>query len=154
MTSVYFVMMYQMQTLSQKIDLLIEEYSLLKHPFYQSWSAGTLTKDMLAGYSKEYYQLVKAVPTLVSKAADGCADEYKSEVAGVHLEEEEHIGFWERFAKSLDVDTDSLLSYTGTAKTQVAVDMMLDACQDQACAAAVMYAFEKEIPVVSQSKLE
>ncbi len=147
-------MMYQMQTLSQKIDLLIEEYSLLKHPFYQSWSAGTLTKEVLAGYSKEYYQLVKAVPALVSKAADGCDPAYHEEVAGVHLEEQEHIGFWEKFAHSLNVDTSSLMNYTGLDKTQAAVNMMLDACVDQSSATAVMYAFEKEIPVVSQSKLD
>jgi len=51
-----------MNYLIQKIDQMIEERSLLKHPFYQTWSDGKLTPEALAGYSKEYYQLVKAVP--------------------------------------------------------------------------------------------
>ena len=51
-----------MNYLIQKIDQMIEEKSLLKHPFYQTWSDGKLTPEALAGYSKEYYQLVKAVP--------------------------------------------------------------------------------------------
>ena len=43
-----------MSDLIQKIDRIIEERSLLKHPFYQSWSDGKLTRGALAGYSKEY----------------------------------------------------------------------------------------------------
>ena len=50
----------------QKIDEMIEERSLLKHPFYQMWSDGKLTKESLAGYSKEYFQLVKAVPAFMA----------------------------------------------------------------------------------------
>ena len=55
-----------MSDLIQKIDMLIEERSLLKHPFYQAWSEGKLTQDALAGYSKEYFQLVKAVPRFMT----------------------------------------------------------------------------------------
>ncbi len=46
----------------KRIDEMIEEISLLKHTFYQMWSDGKLTQESLAGYSKEYFQLVKAVP--------------------------------------------------------------------------------------------
>lgn len=143
-----------MQTLSQKIDALIEKYSLLKHPFYQSWSAGTLTKEMLAGYSKEYYQLVKAVPAMVEQAVQGCPADLQQEVTGVELEEKEHIGFWERFASSLSVDETTLKAYVGAVKTQEAVTTLLHTCQTHLTSAAVMYAFEKEIPVVSKSKLD
>lgn len=143
-----------MQTLSQKIDILIDEYSLLKHPFYQSWSAGTLTKDMLAGYSKEYYQLVKAVPVFSAMILANSPVALKKEVEGVYLEEKEHIGFWEKFARSLDINVDTLQSYTGMEKTNAAVQKMTDACTDFATAATVMYAFEKEIPVISKTKLE
>ncbi len=56
-----------MNHLIQEIDRIIEERSLLKHPFYQAWSDGKLTRESLAGYSKEYYQLVKAVPIFMDK---------------------------------------------------------------------------------------
>ncbi len=46
-----------------QINAEIEKNSLLKHKFYQMWQEGKLTLDHLAGYSKEYYQLVKNVPT-------------------------------------------------------------------------------------------
>ncbi len=58
----------------KRIDEMIEERSLLKHPFYQMWSDGKLTQESLAGYSKEYFQLVKAVPffmtPIIEKAPD------------------------------------------------------------------------------------
>ena len=59
-----------MNFLISEIDRIIEERSLLKHPFYQSWSDGTLTREALAGYSKEYYQLVKAVPIFMTQLMD------------------------------------------------------------------------------------
>jgi len=59
-----------MNSLIQKIDRIIEERSLLNHPFYQTWSDGKLTHEALAGYSKEYYQLVKAVPIFMTQLLD------------------------------------------------------------------------------------
>ena len=41
-----------MNSLTQNIDRIIEERSLLKHPFYQTWSDGKLTREALVGYSK------------------------------------------------------------------------------------------------------
>ena len=48
-----------MGSLIKRIDQIIEDKSLLKHPFYEMWSDGKLELDSLKGYSKEYYQLVK-----------------------------------------------------------------------------------------------
>ena len=47
--------------LIQKIDQIIEERSLLKHPFYEMWSDGKLTQESLAGYSKSSRIVVKGV---------------------------------------------------------------------------------------------
>ena len=54
-----------MVSIIERIDAEIEQQSLLKHPFYQAWSEGKLTAEQLAGYSMEYFQLVKQVPILV-----------------------------------------------------------------------------------------
>jgi len=63
-----------MNHLIQEIDRIIEERSLLKHPFYQTWSDGKLTREALVGYSKEYYQLVKAVPIFMTQLMDHVPD--------------------------------------------------------------------------------
>ena len=59
-----------MTLLIDRINAEIEKGSLLKHRFYQLWQEGKLTLDQLSGYSKEYFQLVKNVPSFVENALD------------------------------------------------------------------------------------
>src|SRR5208282_3031392 len=40
----------------------IHPYDLLRHPFYQAWSAGELTRDDLREYAEDYYPQVEAFP--------------------------------------------------------------------------------------------
>ena len=40
------------KTLVESLDALIEKYHLLKHPFYQAWTAGKLSKASLALYAE------------------------------------------------------------------------------------------------------
>lgn len=51
-----------MSELLNRIDRLIEERHLLKHPFYQAWNAGELSIESLLEYSCQYYAQVKAFP--------------------------------------------------------------------------------------------
>ena len=44
------------------LDLMIAERSLLKHPFYQAWTAGTLSIERLQNYAVQYYPHVAAFP--------------------------------------------------------------------------------------------
>ena len=41
-----------------KIDAAIAEKSLLKHPFYQDWQAGKLSRKALQLYAAQYYKHV------------------------------------------------------------------------------------------------
>src|SRR5260370_16118290 len=45
-----------------RIDAAIAEKSLLKHPFYQDWQAGELSRGALQLYSGQYYPHVAGVP--------------------------------------------------------------------------------------------
>ena len=138
--------------LIQRIDDIIEAGSLLKHPFYRMWSEGQLTRPMLAGYSKEYYQLVKAVPlymeSILSVASQ--SDELESNMR----EEYEHIPLWEDFAAGLGVPRGDLASYGGLEKTRSAVSSLHGLMDGYRAGAAAMYSLEKEIPEISRTKLE
>ena len=138
----------------QKIDEMIEERSLLKHPFYQMWSDGKLTQESLAGYSKEYFQLVKAVPSFMTPSIEKSPESVVGELVENQQEESDHIKSWIAFAGELGISEDELTSYSGTSKTQKAVsdlNQLMDTFDGGACA---MYAFEKEIPKISQTKLD
>ena len=138
----------------KKIDEMIQERSLLKHPFYQSWSDGKLTQESLAGYSKEYFQVVKAVPTFMTPIIEKAPDGIVSELIENQQEESDHIKSWISFTGELGISDNELTSYTGLPKTIKAVselNKLMNTFEGGSCA---MYAFEKEIPIISQTKLD
>ncbi len=143
-----------MNSLVKKIDDMIEEKSLLKHPFYKMWSDGKLTLDSLAGYSKEYFQLVKAVPSFMTPIIDRAPDALKKELISNQDEEIQHIDLWKNFACSLGVDESDLDKYSGLPKTMLAVSKLSTLMNSFEGGSCAMYAFEKEIPKISKVKLE
>lgn len=143
-----------MNSLIKRIDEMIEERSLLKHPFYQMWSDGKLSLDSLTGYSKEYYQLVKSVPSFMTPIIEQAPDSLKSELTSNQEEEIQHIKPWLRFASSLGVDEKELEHYAGLPKTIQAVSQLSSLMNSFEGGSCAMYAFEKEIPKISQVKLE
>jgi pyrroloquinoline-quinone synthase len=142
--------------LVERIDAEIEKRSLLKHSFYQMWSEGKLTVDHLRGYSKEYFQLVKAVPAFVHNVASLNTDEsLRADIEGNMKEETEHVEPWARFAIAVGVPEDELYGYLGAAKTNEAVAKMMDLSRMSfEEAAAAMYTFEAELPKISRNKID
>jgi len=127
----------------KRIDEMIEERSLLKHPFYQMWSDGKLTQESLAGYSKEYFQLVKAVPSFMAPIIDKAPESVTDELIANQQEESDHIAPWVNFAGELGISADEL--------TVSNLGKLMNTFEGGSCA---MYAFEKEIPKISQTKLD
>ncbi len=143
-----------MDNVVQRIDLEIENRSLLKHSFYKMWSEGKLTIDHLQGYSKEYFQLVKVVPKFVERIAEetGNSDDIITNNA---REEAEHVELWARFATALGVSRSDLITYDGSEKTKEAVAKLMELANltfEEAVAA--MYAYEMELPKISRSKID
>ena len=148
--------MLPMENIVQTIDSEIEKRSLLKHAFYQMWSEGKLTVDHLQGYSKEYFQLVKAVPGFVESIASAAADPAsKVDIANNAREEAEHIEPWVRFATALGVSRDDLAGHEGAEKINEAIALLqklMGSSFEEAVAA--MYAYEAELPKISRSKID
>ena len=143
-----------MNSLTQKIDRIIEERSLLKHPFYQTWSDGKLTREALVGYSKEYYQLVKAVPIFMTQLLDYTPEPMHNELDFNQQEEFSHIKLWERFASGLGVSRKELTNHEGLYKTNHAISGLHSLMSSFLSGSAAMYALEKEIPKISEIKLQ
>lgn len=55
-----------------RLDALVDDYSLLRHPFFQRWSLGRLTETEFRTYALEYYQFCRMVPTFVSAVHSHC----------------------------------------------------------------------------------
>jgi len=143
-----------MNSLIKRIDDLIEERSLLKHKFYQMWSDGKLSLDSLSGYSKEYFQLVKAVPEFMTPIIQCAPETIVSELTGNQQEEIQHIKLWIEFAGALGVTEKGIDQYQGLEKTKQAVSNLSSLMNSYEGGSCAMYAFEKEIPKISQIKLD
>src|SRR5439155_9914861 len=52
--------------LLDRIDALISERHLLKHPFYADWRAGTLPREALQDYAAQYYAFESSFPRFLS----------------------------------------------------------------------------------------
>jgi pyrroloquinoline-quinone synthase len=55
------------QEFFEQLDARIAKYDLLCHPFYQAWSAGTLTRGDLRRYAQDYFHQVQAFPTYLAE---------------------------------------------------------------------------------------
>ena len=51
---------------SKELNAKLDQYHLLKHPFYKSWNEGKLTREIIKDYAEQYYQHVKAFPRYIS----------------------------------------------------------------------------------------
>ena len=142
--------------LIERIDYEIEKHSLLKHVFYQMWSEGKLTINHLQGYSKEYFQLVKVVPKFVENIFNVITDPSLKRAIGQNLKEEsEHIEPWIMFSTAIGVQRNHLASYKGDNETNMAVSTLSQLTERSLEeAVAAMYAYEKELPKISRSKID
>ena len=85
-------------SLINEIENAVTERSLLKHPFYQAWSAGTLTKQQLAGYAKEYYWAARNVPHVMDAIKKNAPENLSKRMRSIFTEQakEEKTGAHER----------------------------------------------------------
>jgi pyrroloquinoline-quinone synthase len=145
-----------MYYLLQRIDLEIERHSLLKHRFYRLWSEGRLNVDQLKGYAMEYFQLVKAVPLLVRNVMSSCTNDTKLKypLGENYREESEHINLWVKFAVSMGIKSDELVDYVPSDTTNKVVRFLIALTKKSfGQGAAAMYAYEKQLPEISRSKI-
>ena len=143
-----------MPSLSQKIDQLIDKYSLLKHPFYMKWSEGSLPKNALKGYAKEYFHMVKAVPDIVESILSFQDLKFREEIDSLRKDEIKHIDLWLQFTKAFGYNDVEIKQYTPFERTEEVVKSLSNMITDFDNGAVLMYALEKEIPAVSRSKLD
>lgn len=128
------------QPISFILNQVITEQSLLQSKFYQAWSAGTLKKEALARYTREYGSFI----SLIARGWDAHGEK---EIA---LEEREHFELWKDFADSLDEKV-CVPTQKGMALIVTTAERLFDSPES---ALGALYAFEAQQPETSRSKLE
>lgn len=142
------------------LNNLLEELHLLKHPVYQSWNEGTLTLDTLKIYAKEYYHHVAAFPRYISQIHSFCPDISDRQVLLENLIDEEkgennHPELWLRFAEGLGVSRKEVKQLPELPTTKELVEGYFELVKtDYATGLGALYAYERQTPEVSKSKID
>jgi len=143
------------------LDSMIAERSLLKHPFYQAWTAGTLSMERLQNYAVEYYPHVAAFPRYVSAIHSRCGDIATRQALLENLIEEErgadnHPELWLRFAEAIGVPRERVLDSTTSASSTGLVDEFMRFAESGHVPSglAALYAYESQIPPVATAKID
>ena len=147
--------------LLDRIDEMIDERHLLKHPFYTKWSEGTLPKEALQEYARQYYAFESSFPRFISAIHTRTESASARQQLLDNLWDEEHgkknhAELWLRFAEGIGVDRDDVKSAQRNAATQALVDLYADMSKSAPVPAAVaaLYAYERQVPATSESKIE
>jgi pyrroloquinoline-quinone synthase len=147
-------------TLSKKLQEIIDARHLLKHPFYQAWSKGELSKDILAKYAGQYYAQVAAFPRFVSAVHSRCPELSARKVLTENLADEEihgtdHPTLWMDFAKGVGATEGDVKGAKPLPETKSMVDQYFGLVEgdwkDGLCA---LYAYEQQVPAVAASKID
>src|SRR5215470_9996173 len=135
------------------IETRIQERHLLRHPFYQAWSAGTLTLSALQEYSKQYYRQVEAFPTYVSAVHANCPSlPIRQQLLENLIEEERgaehHLELWLRFAEALGVSRADVLAAEPLPETTTGVKTFRRLTREGSYVAGVaaLLAYEAQVP--------
>jgi pyrroloquinoline-quinone synthase len=139
---------------------IIEERSLLKHPFYQKWQQGELTLEHLRGYASQYWHHVLAFPQYVSAAHAICPNQPDRQELLENLIEEErgdenHPELWLRFGEGVGNTRDAIAASSPLPETSQLVDTFRDATMRRsfAEACAALYVYESQVPEVAKTKI-
>ena len=144
-----------------EIEKILDEKSLLKHPFYQAWTMGTLTREDLAHYAQQYYQQESRFPRYLSAVHSSCPELKVRQLLLENLTHEEsgpenHPELWLRFASAVGASRESVANAKMDAKTQECVDEFTRLSKESSWVEglAALYAYEAQQPAVAKTKIE
>ena len=146
--------------LVDRIDALIAERHLLKHPFYADWRAGTLPMEALQDYAAQYYAFESNFPRFLSALHTRTERPDVRQAILDNLWDEEHgeanhAELWLRFGEGVGADRASVRGAEHHDATTKLVDTYRTLTQDAPLAAgiAALYAYEAQVPEVAAEKL-
>ena len=146
--------------LLNKLDAAVAEKSLLKHPFYQDWQAGKVSRESLQLYAAQYYRHVEAFPKHLRVLAARTEGQLRAIVQENLAEEENPAGahpkLWRDFASAVGVNEEDIAYCPSLPGTQAVVQTFREICGDRPVAEAVaaLYAYESQVPEIATTKID
>jgi pyrroloquinoline-quinone synthase len=147
--------------LIEEIERRIDARHLLGHPFYTKWQAGTLPREPLQEYAKQYYAFESSFPRFLSALHSRTEQADARQALLENLWDEEHgpnnhVELWLRFAEGVGVDRDEVRAATWTDGSRSLVQTYTRLSTDAPVGAGVaaVYAYERQVPSVARAKID
>lgn len=140
----------------------IERYNLLKHPFYQAWSNGELTREDLREYASEYWHHVSAFPAYLSSLHSQLPDGKLRRTVLENLADEEgfrdgtpHSDLWMDFARGMGAQEADVRGREIGLETRGLIEHYRGAmAKSPAEALAGLFTYESRVPEIAKTKAE
>jgi pyrroloquinoline-quinone synthase len=150
-------------TVSSRIDSVVGERAMLKHPFYQAWTEGRLPLETLRAYARQYFHHVEAFPRTVSAVHSACPDRIGRRMLAENLAEEEgleagkqdHATLWLMFACGLGEDERTVRAQGLNPETAALIETFRKLSRrSYASGLGALYAYESQFPSVAGAKIK
>ena len=150
---------FDSQPFWSELHARVANFDLLKHPFYQAWSAGQLSAEDLRHYAADYYPHVAAFPTYLSALHSRLPDGELRRAVLRNLAEEEiegraHSELWLDFAEGMGADREQVRSREALDEISSLLATFRDIVGNATIAEclAAFYAYESQVPQVAEAK--
>jgi pyrroloquinoline-quinone synthase len=151
------------QSFAEELNARIAKYDLLCHPFYKSWSMGTLTRSEISDYACDYYHHVAEFPnylqTLQSRLAAGelrkLVLENKADEEGAKSADgRTHADVWMDFVTGMSAASNDLANHRPIAEIEQLIGHFNQVMEHGSTpeALAALYAYESQVPRVATEK--
>ena len=144
-----------------QLDARIAKYDLLCHPFYKAWSAGTLTREDLQAYGRDYFHHVQAFPSYLGEFGARVEDDQLRRAVEINREDElgtdgavSHAELWLDFVEGMGGKRSG--SDTPVPELTKLMESFHSVAREGAPeeALAAFYAYESQVPRVSAEKAQ
>lgn len=146
---------------SARLHAILEEKSMLKHPFYRAWTEGTLPIERIREYARQYYHFEASFPQLLSAIHTRTDSPAIRQMLLDNLWDEEHgernhAQLWLDFGAALGVSEDEVKNATLNPETVALVDHYREKCRNGSVgeALATMFAYEGQVPAIAWQKIK
>ena len=145
---------------SKELNKILDEYHLLNHPFYKSWTEGKLTREIIKDYAEQYYLHVKAFPRYISATHSLCEDIEKRKILIENLNDEENVDadhpkLWKNFAIAMGADAEKIEEVKADDFTKNLIDNFFkNGRSTYAEGLASLYTYERQIPEIAETKIQ
>jgi pyrroloquinoline-quinone synthase len=147
--------------LEKRIKGVLEEKSLLKHPFYVEWTKGELPLDRLQEYARQYYHFEAAFPRYLSSIHSRTESPVIRQLLLDNLWDEEHGDrnhprLWLEFAAAVGVGEDEVKNAKLRPETAALVEHYHRTSREAPLAEALgtLFAYEGQVPAIAWQKIK